>query len=222
MNTVTFTTDSGVELTVLLGEASPIITDGYGGWSSIARPKRVGLTRYAGRNPFKQDIAIMFDGWRESISQESRISTLEFMATQPDDLSEPPKITLSGQALKTDLTWVIDPGIDWDSSSIILVNGSRMRAAAVVHLLEFVDDSIITTPAAPVTTGKKKHVPIKKIVTPKGMTLKQIAQIVYGDPDKYMLIVNANPFISTDPRRVIPAGTPLLTPGGNVPTFVVG
>lgn len=224
---VTLTADNGLELTLLLDEASPVITDGYGGWETVSRPKRVALTRYAGRNPVKQDIAFMFDGWGEGISQEPQIGALELMSVAPGDLAEPPKITLSGMALKTELTWVVD-SIDWDNQETIWsrVNSDgpvRLRQKGVLHLIEFVDDTVITTPAQPVVLQGKKG-PAKKITTPDGMTIKQVAQLVYNDPDKWMIIYNANPelALSADPRQFIPAGTVLIVPNSNVgPTFVV-
>src|SRR5215831_15207431 len=103
--TVTFNPDVGASLTVMLYESTPVLTDGWSQWEVVDRPRRTGMTRFKGKNPYKQDISIMFDGWIEEEPQETNISTLMKMTHAPHVLAEPPKITLSGQAHKKDLIW---------------------------------------------------------------------------------------------------------------------
>lgn len=223
MSKVTFAAETGQSVTVLMDAAHPLVTNGYGGWESVDRPKRPSITRFKGRAQFKQDFSILFDGYVDGQSQEEDIHKLEAMATQSGDLQRPPRLKVSGMAYKTNLWWVID-NIDWDNQTVIAVDIGdktvRLRQAAVVHLIEFIDDTVIFTPAQPTVSVTK---PVKKIITPDGMTLKQIANQIYGDPDKWFIIYQANPLVIAypDPRQFIPKGTPLLTPGGHVPTFTV-
>lgn len=224
---VSFESDTGDVVTVLLDAASPTLTGGMGGWEVVDRPKRVGITRFKGKEPFRQDVAIVFDGVSTGESQEEKISTLVNMGLQPDDLKDPPKVKVAGTVHRRDLTWVLEPAPDWDSQSVMWDRQGgvsvRIRQAAVVHLLEFVDDQVLITAPSPAVAARDK-VSGKNVKTPDGMTLKQLASIEYSDPDKYLLILMANPWLDPDPRKRIPRGTPLTIPsdqGGFPTTFVV-
>jgi hypothetical protein len=211
---VTLIANTGITVTCPLDAGSPVLTDGFGGWETVDRPKRPGITRFKGKSPFKQDIAILFDGWIEGTSQEHNITTLMRMGEQPGDLQEPPKIRLIGMALRKDLIWVID-SLDFDSTNVIWdfsASGSpvRVRQAVTIHLLQYVPDSIVTTPAAPsVTPGTAKPT---RITTPHGMTGKQLAQLYYGSPDQWYKIIWANPQLDHDSRKLIPSGTKISIP----------
>jgi hypothetical protein len=215
---ITLKSSRNLELTVLLGDASPVLSDGVSTWETITRPKREAITRYSGLNPLQQTIVVLFDGWANNESQESRINKLVTMGSQEHT------ITLKGdQALRKDLDWVIS-GIAWDSQNTIWKNIGgklvRVRQSATITLLEFVADKIIKTPAAPKT--KKDKVPIKKKGQPKGLTVKQIAQVEFGDPDKWRLVISENPILLGDgPRTLVPAGTLLTFIDGQIPLFVV-
>jgi hypothetical protein len=212
---VTFTSDSNLSVTVLLDANSPYITGGYGGWEIIDRPKRVGLTRYRGREPFRQDISILFDGAANEDSQEINISDLSRMAEQPGALQPPPTVRIDGTVLREDLVWVIE-NITWDSNNVMwsYAGGTpfRIRQSAVVHLLQFVDDEVIVTAPSPAIAAKPTT-PTTKIEVPEGMNLRQVAQANYGDPDKYIMIIVANPWLDPDPRAIIPSGTVITIPG---------
>lgn len=189
-------------------------TGGYGGWEAVSRPKRVALTRFKGHDPFLQDVPVMFDGFADGISQEVLISKLELMARAPTDLREPPKIKLTGPIPRKELTWVIND-ISWDNQTVIWDGEERVRQAATVHLMQFVDDTVLSTVTSPAVTNNDNNGKKTKITAPQGMNLKQIAMLVYKDPSKYVLILDANPFLNPDPRAIIPAGTPLFIPTAN-------
>jgi hypothetical protein len=125
----------------------------------------------------------------------------------------PPRVKVSGTALYTDKTWIIT-SIDWDNVNTVWNSDGdtvfRTRQSAVVHLLEFVDDSVIVTLPSPAVVNRP---PGKTVKLQSGLTLKQIAQKVFNDPDRYMEIFFANPWIDPDPRAIVPAGTVLTIPG---------
>lgn len=224
--TTTLTADNGLSLTVLAGEQSPLISNGYGSWDKVQRPRRSSILRYKGRDLFLQDITLRFDGFKNTTSQEGPIAILEKMATQAVNLALPPKIKLSGIALHKEKTWVIDD-ITWSGQDMLATIGGdivRIRADCTVHLCEYIDDTIISTPSSPAIskqTGKKKVT----ITTPKGMTLKQIAMAQYKDATRgVQLILQANPWLNPDPRALVPEGTPLTIPDpttGLATTFIV-
>jgi hypothetical protein len=215
------------ELTVMVADTPPTISDGISTWDTVARPKRESFVRYTGRNPHQQSISVMFDGWHDSVSQEGRITKLATMASKPHP------VQLSGHALHKHLDWVIT-NVTWDDQYTIwkeITTGSgkkqktslvRVRQAATITFLEYIKDEIIKTPAAPhvVDPGKK---PIKKIKVPKGMILKQIAQLEYGDPDKWRLIRDANLgiLLGAGPRYFVMAGLTLTIVDGKTPYFLV-
>jgi hypothetical protein len=220
MSYVTLKSTNGLKVVALLGETSPILSEGVTTWETVARPKRESITRFSGRNPFKQDIPVVFDAHADGNSVEGPVGTLVKMSTQPHTIS------ISGPVLKTNLDWIIID-ITWDDQQTLWKRATprdvRTRQLAVIHLQEFVDDVVIKTPASPKVQNLKKRDPPKKIKVPKGMTLKQIAQLEFGDPDKWMVIVKDNPILwgITDPRYVVPAGTPLTVWQGRYPGFVV-
>jgi hypothetical protein len=208
MTQVTFNPKRGNSVTVKSGDNSPVLMDGTVVWDAVARPKRTSLTRFSGRLPWKQDISILFDGLIGRESQEGKIHRLERMST------EDTVINLEGHALRTDLDWVF-LGIDWDDQDVIWDTVDkdvvRLRQGATVHLMEYVPDDIITTPAQPKV---KKRKPKKHIPAAKGMSLKRITIIEYGSPDKWRVIRDANfpILVGATPRTVIPPGIILNIP----------
>jgi len=211
----------GITLTVLLGDGSPVLTGGVTTWDTVTRPKRTSMTRFSGRAPFGQDIPVMFDGLTNdppNDNQEDRISKLETLARGPHVVS------LGGVALHQELDWVFS-GIDWDNQHTIWRRGKngafRIRQAATVHLLQYIKDVVRKTPAEP-KVGKD---PSTKTTVPKGMTLKQIANIEFGDPDKWHRLVIDNPILTIlgldNPRSFLPAGFALTVYDGAIPFFTV-
>jgi hypothetical protein len=207
---VTFTSDTGLTVKVLLGATSANLTGGFGGWNVVTRPKRVSLTRYDGKDPFRMDVPIQFDGTTTRQGQEAGITTLSRMAVAPSDLQQPPTIKVAGAVPRKDLTWVVE-SIDWDNSSVIWDEQGgvpvRLRQAATVHLLQYVSDNVIFTQATPT-----KVTPPSKVKDGAGKSAKQHAQDEYGNPDLWNQIFGANPFLTTDPRAPIPAGTTITIP----------
>jgi hypothetical protein len=206
---VTFSSSNGLTVSVLADEDSSALTDGFGGWESVDRPKRVAMTRFATKPLFRQDIPILFDGWPDGGQQETKIATLIRMAQQAGVNAPPPTVSISGPVQRTDLTWVIE-NISWGTAKVIrdVVGGVsvRMRQDAVVHLMQYVDDKVLVTPAKPAVASK--------VVDGKGKTPKQLSQEMYGTPDFWKLFTGTTlgPPIVTGPRKPIPKGTKVVVP----------
>ena len=92
-NTYTFTASDGTSVTMLRGQAMPTMTGGGGGWQITARPRRVSLTQWKGRDPYKMDVPVMFDGYANDKSVEIAISKLNQMQ-MGRDLSPPPRVKI--------------------------------------------------------------------------------------------------------------------------------
>jgi hypothetical protein len=213
---VTFTADNGLIVQVALDMASAHMTGGFGGWEVVDRPKRVALTRFKGKDPYRMDVPILFDGWSDDASQEVQISTLARMSEQPAEQQPPPTLTVDGAVPRDDLTWVIET-IDWDGSNVIwdMQNGVpvRLRQSAVVHLLQYVDDNVIITKATPAVKNGGNKRGGKTVTTTSASTLRQTSQAEYDDPDAWKLIGDANGIF--DPRAPILPGTTLYIPPKN-------
>ncbi len=64
----------------LLGNAEVSVTGGRGGFETVTRPKRKGLTRYAGTPPYSMTLPLMIDAWIDDIN-----------APGPNSRKPPPK-----------------------------------------------------------------------------------------------------------------------------------
>ena len=213
---VTFTSQTGTTVRVLLDAPSPELTGGFGGWEVIDRPKRSGLTRFKGKEPFAQSIAVLFDGVEDDEDQEPMIADLISMTEPRTALETPPTLTVDGTVVRSDIpAWVIQ-NITFSTDNVIwtMLGGSprRLRQPAVVELLEFIDDTVILTQPTPAVASKSK--PAKNIKVPQETTLYSLAVQYYGDPSKYMDIWLLNPFLDPDPRAPIPKGYNITIPTG--------
>lgn len=212
---VTLASDTGLRVTALLDQQSAALTGGFGGWSVVQRPKRVSITRYAGKDPYTLDIPLVFDGTvAPQTSQEILISNLLRMGEQPTSLTQPPAITVRGPIPRRDLRWVIN-GFNWDAQNVLWVNQGgvpvRIRQSVVVSLLQYVDEQLITTAATPaiVAGGGGSG---SKTVAGTGKNAKQVAQAEYGSAGFWHEILKANPWMPDDPRAPIPVGTSFVVP----------
>jgi hypothetical protein len=69
------------------------VSDGYGGWDTVARPQRRALSTWNGIGPVTVDVAGMFDGWSRGWSMEIWIRALEVMAGGPGGKGlKPPRL----------------------------------------------------------------------------------------------------------------------------------
>lgn len=216
---VTFTSSNGLSVRALLDEASPVLSGGANGWEVVDRPKRVGMTRYKGVDPFSQEITVRFEGVADKIDQEPYISDLWRMSEAGSELQEPPRVSVAGLARRTDLTYVIqninesNQGVIWD-----MQGGSpvRLRQVITVSLLQFVDDQVITTQPTPAVVSKSDTTPAKQISAPDNATLTSLAIKYFGDPSKWYDIWLVNIFLLQDPRALIDKGTLVFIPGKTI------
>ena len=216
VNRIIISTASGVidPVSVLLDNTSIQVTTGYGGWTVTNRNRRVGLTIWEGREPFRMTVPILFDGWRESKSQEVPISRLSRMALPPASNTEPPVIKINGAAVPNPgpVNWVIESlawgsNVIWDNAA----NGvlARLRQDCVITLVQYVDEDRIAFKKL----GTK--VPPASNVAPHGWqasvrvkagekSLQAVAKRVYKNakPNDWKLIQKANGI--ADPRSIKP------------------
>lgn len=127
----------------MLGADPPKITDGYGGWDVIDRPRRVGFMQYQSKKPLELTLAILFEGFQayDEVENECRIlEKMAFPADQPDPGRKPPPIiriiTAGVPHVGNDVDWVIT-NIDWGNAIRRNINGRRIRQEATVVLRRY-------------------------------------------------------------------------------------
>jgi nucleoid-associated protein YgaU len=207
---VIFEADGIGSVRVLKDETSPKEPTTTGGWEVISRPHRVGLTNWAGSDPQRLAVPVVFEGFQNFDGQEIRISKLRRMAL-PAGGDSPPIVSVSGLGIPHlgPSRWVIE-SIDWgdnviwdndrDSGSMV-----RLRQDCVVNLLQYVDeDRVAFSTLQPGSGLWPKHYTWKK-----GDTLQKVASKFYHNSKKWKIIAKANNI--RDPKGIKP-GRILIIP----------
>jgi len=188
-----------MRVVALLGADSPRVTDGYGGWTVVDRPRRTGVTLWNGRNPFTLELHLVLDGFLTGESVEADVTKLERMAMPPADGQEPPQIDVDGAAVPhDDLSWVIS-GIDWGSDIERDGSGHRLRQDVTLTLLRYAREDRLRVQKASKKTADKsraKGKPQHRTYTTKAgdTTLQKVAarKEVYGDASKWHKLADLN------------------------------
>jgi hypothetical protein len=178
------------KLTALLAEPGGRVTGGFGKWEEIAVPRGQAFTQWIGRTLLAMDLELMLDGWHDHRSVEADIQTVEEMATPPGPRPPggapvtPPPIRFVGAVPHTERTWVIG-GLDWGDSIRDLTTGHRLRQAVTLHLLEYVEETVIGALPPP------KAAP-RKVKVKRGDDLKKLAAHYLGKSSRWPEIVKLN------------------------------
>lgn len=203
----TFKSSNGLSVTMKRGNTAPKMIGGGGGWDVIERPRRVSMTLWKGRDPYRMTVPVLFDGHAADESVETDISKLNQMQ-MGGDLKEPPTVMIDGAVPVKGIRWVID-NIEWGEEVFWEQEGSskpyRTRQDAIVTLIQY-------NPEDRVKTANTNAKPTR-YKTKTGQTLRQVAIAVYKDPDKWSQIAKAQ----TPPLRImgstpLKAGTDLRIP----------
>lgn len=171
--------ESTPDVEVLAGDGVATITDGLGGqWETVARPHRVGLTRYVGRSPLVQDVPILIDGF----AGDGRVNlTLEILldavVTARTD-REPTVWRVQGPIHYPDRRWVI--GDIQMGDALRSEAGLLVRQELSVSLMEWVAGDKLTVRRKPLKLKPRKRKVGAKI-SANGKTLRQLAKQHYGN-----------------------------------------
>lgn len=192
-----------------LGDASPTITEGYGGWQVIERPRRRGLVEWKGNSPRAIEIAVLFDEFRanDGIAVEAAIQNLEKMAGlfHPiDGDGQPPLVVFHANGVvpydyhdNGSLQWVI-ANVTWGDADRNY-EGNRIRQAATITVWQHDEDHLVSSPAG---KAKAKNNPTKSNINRKarhkthtviqGETLLTIAALELGNYKRWREIAKKN------------------------------
>ena len=197
-----------------MGKDPPTMTDGYGGWTVRNRPRRQGLTVYAGHEPYTMELPLLFDGFRENDPVDAELSALERMARPPADYQEPPLVRVTGPIPHADLQWVIN-GIRW-GTSVRNEGGYRVRQEVTLTLLRYIAEDRVNVKgsaerARSKTSGSTSSGggSVKLYTVKSGDTLSGIAAKLLGNYKRWTEIASLNGI--RDPKLIVP-GQPLRIP----------
>jgi len=209
--------EDGTEFTATFADGSATVTEGYGGWEVVPRPKRVGVTEWRGRSPLAIEIPFIIDYYMSGIDNpgihcEGKVSKLEKLCGVGGG-HQPPICRVDGQGaiphdytVRPGLKWVIE-GLTWDKSIELRtqVTGRRLRCGGTIVIRQF------STARDVLRTIKStdRAVQPKKYIVKKGDTLNKIAKRFYKDPNKWKIIADANKLRD---RRSIYVGQKLMIP----------
>ncbi len=198
---------------VLMGDGSATITGGFGGWTSHERPDNISFTEWNGQEPIRQDIPIMFDGFKHHEDYEATIRSVLQLARNGNN--PPPVFTMRGPIYYRHLRWVLENVTFDEGSRRRSKDGRVIRQAMTLSVMQYIDaDSIdIKKRKRKKKNGKGNHKP--RVVRAKEKdNVIQMAIRFYGDRSKWKLILKSNPKLPKDPHKHLPKGTKVKIPAG--------
>lgn len=203
---------TGLDFLSRLGEGTPNVQGG-GGWQVIGRPRRTGLTDWAGRDPLRVIVPFLIDSWSENQGREVELQLRDLekmagIATGPD---APPLVRFNTNGVvqydhtsNPKMDWVIED-ISW-SDALRNQRGNRVRQAGSITFLRFVRDERLEKVRAKARARRKagkdkgKHGHKKFYIVRKGDTLAKIAARVLGDASEWHKIARLNKI--RDPKSI--------------------
>jgi len=195
----------------LVGPDGPKITDGYGGWSTVDRPRRQGVTLWTGRPPFKMTVDFVLDGYKKLKPVEIACASLERMALPPTEGKEPPVLKVSGDMVPhPGLDWVLED-IQW-GETIRNSSGRRLRQVATLTFIRYVkEDRLREQKASARARGSSKGGKKGTIYKSKsGDTIAVIAAEQLGNVTRWAEIGDLNDI--REPNKPIKTGTNIKLP----------
>lgn len=174
-----FTSSAGATVQVLRGVDAPTLLSGGGRYSLIERPRRKSVVQWDGLDPYRMSVPVMFDGWKSSTSVESDIAKLNQMMQGPAEFQAPPIVKIQGSVPVKNAQWVIET-IDWGQSYVIWKGTNRIRQDAVVNLLQYVPDTVVSTtrqPSANEPYRIKAGDTLRGLATKRGLKLSDIKRV---------------------------------------------
>jgi hypothetical protein len=164
--------DPPLQVTARLAEDPPTLTEGFGGWDVVERPRRPPLTSFKAPPGRQLSLPLMFDAWRAGVSIEGALGRLAQMGRPSSSDGETPQLRITargGGVPGQGLTWVIS-AIEWGEK---LVNeaGDRVRQQVTLTLLEYVEDVYLQERSAANRRRKKAQARKRK----RGAKSKRVA-----------------------------------------------
>lgn len=192
---------------------APVVTAGYGGWSRTARPRKMALTEWVGRDALSVSFDFILDDYAEGagLFVESSCQILDELCGVEEGDPEPPLLKLEsdpeplmphGHHRASDNKWFVET-LTWNADQIRYNNaGNRVRAMASITLTVHSEDERLSAAAKARQNAASKGSRRKTYIVKTGDTLQKIAarKDVYGDSKQWKKIATANKL--RDPKHL--------------------
>ena len=160
-----YSADPPRNLVLPLGPEPVKVSGGGGGWEVVGRPHQIGMTIWAGGEPYLLTLPLLLDNFAERTSVERSIRALERL-NRGDDDSEPGPVEVGGIPLPVD-DWVID-GIEYGDPIRAVDDLRVLRQPMTLTLREYVPPEYLQLRRRALAKArpKTKVVKVKKHDTP--------------------------------------------------------
>lgn len=202
--------DGSGDIIVRRGEGAPKMVSGGARWKTVNRPKRQSIVLYDGSDPYRMEVPIIIDGWKDELGIEYLIARINQLRMPAGDRSPSTKLRITGAVPVKGATWVVE-NLDWGDNVIWHAQGEkswRYRQDGVLHLLQFVPEQALT--------GLKRPGPPAKIVITKAG--QGIHDLALGNTKNKKAIQKANGIrdpktVGKTPGKTYKVPIPKLEPG---------
>lgn len=189
----------------LLMTSAPVVSAGYGGWSRVARPRRMALTEWVGRDALSVTFPFVVDSFAtgRGLPVEDTCQILDELAGVEEGDPEPPLLELRSQPeplmphgyhRASHNRWFIET-LAWEQDLVRYNDsGNRIRASGTIVLTVYNGDERLR--AAVKKRGSAERGGRRKtyVVKNKDRRFSQIAarKEIYNDGAKWRKIARAN------------------------------
>lgn len=142
---------TGASVTCLRGQDAPTLVSGGARYNVVTRPRRKSTIQWDGDDPYRMDLSIVLDGFVDNKLIESDVAKLNQMMQSQGDFTPPVQVFITGAVPVKGARWVIE-SIDWGTSMVIWNPSGRLRQDAVIHLLQYVPQTVLQTVRPPSAT----------------------------------------------------------------------
>jgi hypothetical protein len=192
-------TEDGKEIEIkgVMGEDTPRVTAGYGGWNIIKRPRKRGSIEYEGIEPIRMELEIVFDAWGEDVNitnVDTALSHLDRMTIPTGKNLPPPLVFVDSKSVpKPRITpWVIN-NITW-GTTIRNSEGETKRQTVQIEFIQ-ADETEYGRLVPKPTKARNPHRALPRRYTwKKGDTWPIVALRLMGNKKYAITIIRANNF----------------------------
>jgi len=181
----------------LMGEDTPRITGGYGGWEVVDRPRKRAMIEYKGIEPVELELEIVFDAWGEDVSitnVDTALANLESMTAPTGKNLPPPLVYIECKSVPKPkaVPWVIS-NITW-GTTIRNTEGETKRQTAQITFMQ-ADAKEYGRLVPKPTKARDPHRNLPRTYTwKKGDTWPIVALRLMGDKKYSTTIIRHNKF----------------------------
>jgi nucleoid-associated protein YgaU len=196
------TADKKYTLTATLGPTQPSISDGRGGWTEVARPRKAAIAEWQGVSLIKASLEIVLDAWRTGGTTTRDQATVNAIAPLSPK-AEPPTVYIYGvPQIPSTIPWLVQ-AVTW-SDWLERTDGQPARVTVAFDLLERRFGEVVTRTSATKRSTVRNGTPARtRTYTMKaGDTLSSVAARMLGKASRWPEIAKLNGLRSTQKIKV--------------------